>query len=179
MKESDANLVLRTLNGDKQAYGELYDRYAGLVRAICHDSESDMTRAADLAQEVFFRAYEKLSHLRDPARFGYWLISIARNTCRDYRRGRVRDRHVLVGLNPPELQNPEREWIEDERLMMLHEAFQVLTEKERLALRSYYLEEEDAEKARKIVGVSRSGFYRLLNKARNRIEEYFKHHQGN
>jgi RNA polymerase sigma-70 factor (ECF subfamily) len=71
-------LVRAVLAGEKAAYKTLYDRYAPLVRAVCYDAIGNLTEAQDLAQDVFVRAYEKLGQLRDPARFGKWLLGIAR-----------------------------------------------------------------------------------------------------
>ena len=45
--------------------------------------------ADDLTQEVFLRAFRALPRLRDPRRFGPWLLRIVRNAARDtYRRRR-------------------------------------------------------------------------------------------
>jgi RNA polymerase sigma factor (sigma-70 family) len=170
LRTSDATLVLRTLKGDKSAFSELYDRYAGLVRAICNDSTRDRDQAADLAQEVFLRAYSKLDKLKDTERFGPWLASIARNVGREFRRGRFRDRLILVGQAPEEPYEPEAENPYD-RLSYLEEAISKLTERERLALHAYYLQGQDVEQATKLLQVSRSGLYRLLARARERLEQ--------
>jgi RNA polymerase sigma-70 factor (ECF subfamily) len=41
---------------------------------------------ADLVQEVFLAAWQRLPSLRDPAAFGGWLAMIARNRATDFRR---------------------------------------------------------------------------------------------
>lgn len=132
MAVPDATLVLRTLNGDKTAFGELYDRYARLVRVISFDSTGEINKAQDLTQEVFLRAYAKLSELKNPDRFGPWLLGMARNVAREYRRGKYRDRHVLVGLTPEEpWQTPPSQL--NQRLDRLKEAIGKLSEQERTA----------------------------------------------
>jgi len=136
---SDATLVLEVLNGEQEAFSELYDRYAKLVRAICHDSTRDVNTAADLAQEVFLRVHDKLPLLENPERFGPWLISIARNVGREFRRGRARDRHYLVGLEPPEEAVDKNEALKDSRLDGMKLAMESLAEKERLVLHVHYL----------------------------------------
>lgn len=175
MSVGDAELVLKTLNGDKNAFGALYDRYARLVRAICYDTSKDVAQAQDLAQEAFIRAYTRLDRLDDPAKFGAWMVSIAKNICREYRRGKYRDRHVLVGLDLGENQEKTGEnrakQVSDEQID-LAEAMEKLSEKEKMALHIYYLQENDAEEAQKILNMSRSAFYRLLAKARKKIEKY-------
>ncbi len=179
MAQTDAKLVLRALNGDDSAYGELYDRYVRLVRAICYDSTRDVNQAQDLGQEVFLRAYERLGELKDRDRFGRWVVSIARNVGREYRRGKYRDRHILVGLEPDELpsartQGEAQQEESDYRMVYLEAAIEKLSEKERLALHLYYLQDHDADQAQEILGISRSSFYRLLTRAKEKVEQYIR-----
>jgi RNA polymerase sigma-70 factor (ECF subfamily) len=44
----DAKLVARTLAGDREAFGRLYDRYARLVRAVALDATRDPAAVQDL-----------------------------------------------------------------------------------------------------------------------------------
>ncbi len=92
MAATDETLVLGTLNGDQAAFAQLYDQRARLIRAICYDEKLDPESAADLAQEVFLRAYKKLGTLREPGKFAAWLVGIARQVCREWRRRRSRER---------------------------------------------------------------------------------------
>lgn len=170
MSVTDGQLVLAVLNGDKRAFSELYDRYARLIRVICNDTTGNYSQTQDLAQEVFLRAYTKLAKLEDPERFGPWLVSMTRNVCREFRRGMFRDRHVLVGLDPPEVEGKLDNKRESQQIAQLREALGKLSEKERLALHTYYLQDQDAEITRKLLGISRSSLYRLLAKAREKVE---------
>jgi len=171
--QNDADLVRKTLAGERSAYAELYDRYARLIRAICFDVTGDLAAAQDLAQEVFLRAWRRLGTLREPAKYSRWLIAIARNTCRRWRRSRSRDRHRYVGLRPGEREkelpasDPRPD---DEQLGRLRAAIADLPEKERLALHAFYLLGRSAEDSRAALGLSRSGFYRTLERARKRLK---------
>src|SRR5215468_3762337 len=98
MAASDGTLVLGVRNGDRAAFAELYDRRARLIRAVCYDATRDFHAAADLTQEVFLRAYRSLGSLRDPQRFGPWLVGIARQVCREWRRQRTRESARLAGF---------------------------------------------------------------------------------
>ena len=173
MAEEDAKLVLKTLSGDKGAFGELYDRYAALVRSISYDNTGDYSRAQDLAQEVFLRAYGKLAQLKKPESFGPWLVSMARNVGREYRRGRFRDRLKLVGLEPQE-EIAVESLQEQGRVALLEEAIGKLSEDERLALHTYYLQGKDVEQTRKVMNTSRSRLYRLLAHGKAKLEEYIR-----
>jgi RNA polymerase sigma-70 factor (ECF subfamily) len=169
MAATDGTLVLGTLEGDRSAFAELYDRYARLVRAICFDSAGDYDTAADLAQEVFLRAFEKLGALRDPQRFGPWLIGIARRTCLEWQRGSIREWRHRDGCPVSEdWPGPAPEG--DDTLTALRDAIVLLSEKDRLALHVCYVDGLGTEKARNVLGLSRSGFFRAVSVARQRLK---------
>ncbi len=166
---SDKTLIRAVFAGDKAAYEKLYDRYAPLVRAVCYDMTGNLADAQDLAQDVFMRAYEKLEHLREPARFGKWLVGIARLRCKEWRRQKLRSQNKTVGLNNAQAAAPEPP--DDSRIELLREMITTLPEKERLALHTFYLQGNSADNVRRIMGLSRSGFYRVLERARKRLEQ--------
>jgi RNA polymerase sigma-70 factor (ECF subfamily) len=81
----DARLVAQASAGDESAFARLYERYAWMVHGIllARVSRAD---AEDLVQDVFFAAWHRLKALRDPAAFGGWLATIARNRATDHHR---------------------------------------------------------------------------------------------
>ena len=174
---SDKTLIEAVFAGDKAAYEKLYDRYAPLVRAVCYDMTGNLADAQDLAQDVFMRAYEKLSHLREPGLFGKWLVGIARLRCKEWRRQKLRSQNRNVGLN--DAQAVASDPPDDSRIELLQKMITKLPEKERLALHTFYLQGNSADNARRIMGLSRSGFYRVLERARKRLERLLIGEQEN
>lgn len=168
MSQSDGALVIAARTGDRSAFGELYDRRARLIRAICYNATGDLDAAAELAQEVFLRAYARLNTLRDPERFTPWLTGIARQVGREWLRGKLRDRKLACPL-PEGAEPAARERVDDPRLDALREALAKLPERERLSLQAFYLQGLNAEEARNVVGLPQSTFYRVLVKARQRL----------
>jgi RNA polymerase sigma-70 factor, ECF subfamily len=81
----DCQLVEAARQGDRSAYGRLYDRYARMVHGIllAHVPLNDVD---DLVQDVFLQALPRLHSLRDVTRFGAWLAAITRNRANDYHR---------------------------------------------------------------------------------------------
>lgn len=168
-KPSDKELIQAVLAGEKKAYEKLYDRYGPLVRAICYDTTRNLTEAQDLAQDVFMRAYEKLEHLRNSESFGKWLIGIARLRCKEWQRHKLRHRDMKPDLTNVGsiIAGPSN----DGQIERLREMITTLPERERLALHTFYLQGNSAEAARRTMGLSRSGFYRVLERARKRLEK--------
>jgi RNA polymerase sigma-70 factor (ECF subfamily) len=162
-------LVRAVLAGDKAAYEKLYDRYAPLIRAVCYDTTGNLADAQDLAQDVFMRAYENLDRLRDPDRFGNWLVGIARLRCHEWLRRslQLRDKHVEL----TEVQITVPDPPDDDRIELLRKMIATLPDKERLALHTFYLQGNSADNARRIMGLSRSGYYRVLERARKRLKQ--------
>lgn len=174
---SDKTLIQAVLAGEKEAYRKLYDRYAPLVRAICYDTTGNLADGQDLAQEVLMRAYEKLDQLRNRDSFGKWIIGIARLRCKEWQRHKLKHRDMK-----PDLTNVSSVIAgasNDGRIERLREIITMLPERERLALHTFYLQGSPAEAARRTMGLSRSGFYRVLERARKRLEKLMSGEQEN
>ena len=69
-------LVERAQSGDRDAFGELAERFQGSVYALARSRQRDEHEAAELVQEVFLHAMRKIKQLREPACFGAWLRKI-------------------------------------------------------------------------------------------------------
>jgi RNA polymerase sigma-70 factor, ECF subfamily len=84
-RSQEATLIHAAQNGDRVAFGALYEQYGRLIHGIllAHVSYSD---AEDLMQDVFVKALERLPALREPRAFCGWLIAIARRMASDHLR---------------------------------------------------------------------------------------------
>src|SRR5919198_1591320 len=67
---------------------ELFRRHQSRVAAWCYRLTGDRTQAADLAQDVFAKAYASLDTFRSDSKFTTWLYVITRNRWRDELRAR-------------------------------------------------------------------------------------------
>jgi RNA polymerase sigma factor (sigma-70 family) len=77
--------------GDGNALAELYERYYATMVWVAYSVLLDRPLAEDAAQQAFATAYGKIRRLRQPDRFGSWLIAICRNTAQDMARARRRE----------------------------------------------------------------------------------------
>lgn len=166
-------LVELARDGDRDAFAALYDRYARLVRAIAFDVSGELAAAEDIAQDVFLKAFSRLHQLRTPERFVSWLSGIARLAALDWRRTKRRDRHEFgePACEAPSTTDDPSEFEE------LRQAIRRLPRKERMALHIFYLDEQPAETARAAIGLSCSGFYKLLDRARQRTATIMRQNQ--
>jgi RNA polymerase sigma-70 factor (ECF subfamily) len=169
---ADADLVAKALAGDREAFGCLYDRYARLVRAVVYKVGHDVLIVQDLTQETFLRGYRNLDHLRQPDRFGAWIVGIARQVASEYRRSIRRDRHrfgverAIEALSDPDVAGAVQT---AEQIELVLRQVAELPERERLAVHAFFLQECDAGQAARLLELSRSGVYALLERALARL----------
>lgn len=90
----DAALIARSLRGDKDAFGELVERYFSFATRIAYRMTGQPQIAEDLAQESFVKAWLKLPQYRGESSFRTWLGRIVTNSTLDYLR-RARDEHMV------------------------------------------------------------------------------------
>lgn len=184
----DCTDLAEARQGQEAAFGRLYDRHAAVVLSLCRRStggrsaQSVDTDAEDSLQETFIRAFRKLDEVHDCHGFRSWLCRIARLVCSERRRaaGR-RHRHEgdamdeMIRTLDPTRGRPnthagaEKECERRERLSRLSAALDTLQDDERLAIHLYYLDADPVTAARMALGVSRSGFYKLLARARESL----------
>jgi RNA polymerase sigma-70 factor, ECF subfamily len=83
--ESDEALVRGILEGDRDTFAPLVDRYKRGIANFIGASVRDASDVADLTQETFLRAYAHLATF-NPAlgRFSTWIYQIARNVVRTH-----------------------------------------------------------------------------------------------
>jgi RNA polymerase sigma-70 factor (ECF subfamily) len=87
---SDAELIESVLAGRQEAYGELVRRHHPRVFGLCVSMLGDGTQAEDAAQDVFLKAYRRLSDFRGDAALSTWLYRVASNRCLDLLRQTAR-----------------------------------------------------------------------------------------
>lgn len=188
----DLGLVRAGRHGDgaspdaHEAFARIYDRHCAVVRALCRQNAPNDADADDALQETFLRAYRMLDRLTDPDGMRSWLYAIARLVCSERRRSaRRRTAHERAAAEETRFMNtttasggvteradaeaPAETAAKHERLEMLSRAMDQLPDNERLALHLYYLEADPVAAASVALGVSRSGFYKLLTRARERL----------
>jgi RNA polymerase sigma-70 factor, ECF subfamily len=81
-------LVRDAQHGDREAFGQLYQRFARMVHGIVL-ARINRVDVDDVVQDVFAIALDRLTDLREPAAFGGWLATIARHRAADYGRRAV------------------------------------------------------------------------------------------
>jgi RNA polymerase sigma-70 factor (ECF subfamily) len=100
-------LVQRAQQGDGEAFGQLYDRYADVVYRFIYFRVNDRALAEDFTSETFLRALRRISSISYQGRdIGAWFVTIARNIILDHVKS-ARNRFEITTSDT--LEGPERE----------------------------------------------------------------------
>lgn len=118
---NEPDLVARAVAGDREAFGDLYERLMPAVYRYIYYRVGDQAEAEDLTETVFLRAWEALGRYQTTAApFLAWLYRIAHNLVVDWRRGR-RPAAALPEEHPDESPeaDPETQVLAGERSSQL------------------------------------------------------------
>lgn len=136
----DRELVGRARRGDREAFTQLIVQYQVPLYNMALRMVGGPDDAADITQEAFLRAWEKIRSLRE-APFKSWLFQIAANLCYDhFRRGRrygvMPDEEqggkvVGLGLAAPD---PQERAEANERNRLVREGIAALDQEMRIAI---------------------------------------------
>jgi RNA polymerase sigma-70 factor (ECF subfamily) len=75
----EKELIEASLNGDKNAFGEIVTRYQKMVARTVKGMLGDSVFAEDIGQEVFIKLYYSLSEFRGEAKLSTYIQKIAVN----------------------------------------------------------------------------------------------------
>ena len=175
---TDAQLVTAYLSGDRNALASIYDLYAPGLFDTAAAMLSDRHDAADMVQDVFCIAAERLNQLRDPDRLKPWLYAVLRNEV--YRRTKKRKRTTptdfqsetvpdVVAAFDPNAEGAAASF--DELAELVRSAAAGLDERDRLVLELSVRQGLSGTDLADALGVSPEQSYSLVHRMRDRIEK--------
>ncbi len=149
---SDIQLLELCLDGDRDAYGHLVERYRALICSMAYSACGNLAQSQDLAQETFITAWKKLRDLREREKFKSWLCGIARNLINNARRrqGRAATEGAIPMADVPEnadtLPTPSDQAISDDEAELVWRSLEQIPENYREPLVLFYREEQSIER---------------------------------
>jgi RNA polymerase sigma-70 factor (ECF subfamily) len=84
------SLIRQALSGSPSAFKQLYESHVNRIYSLCLRYSQDPDTADELTQEVFIKAWEKLSSFQFGSKFSSWLYSIATNQFLMFKRSEKR-----------------------------------------------------------------------------------------
>jgi RNA polymerase sigma-70 factor (ECF subfamily) len=107
-QNSDRELIAAVLAGDAASFEPLVRRYQPRVFATARRYARRESEVEDIVQEVFLKAFRKLSGFRGDAPFEHWLMRLTVRTCYDFLRSHQRNREFSF----TDLSEAETHWLD-------------------------------------------------------------------
>jgi RNA polymerase sigma-70 factor (ECF subfamily) len=169
IQPTDEELLARVADGDRDAFGDLYQRYARAVLGLAIRRLGDRGRAEDAVQEAFTSVWRAArTYRRDRGPAAPWLYAVARNAIAD--RGRARTETPSEPTDSPAdepgpAEQAEKSWVS----YRVHRAMEDLPENERTVLELAYWSGLSQSEISDFLGIplgtvktrTRSGLHRL------------------
>jgi RNA polymerase sigma-70 factor (ECF subfamily) len=171
---SIAELVQAALAGDRDAFGELFQRHEKQIFAVAYRRLSDRDEADELVQDVFIQAWRKLGQLSQAEAFAGWLrqITVRMAINRGTRRAKLAfiDQEILEATAQTQ-QDVESALVREETRKRLHEQLAQLKELDRATLVAYYIDQQSMIQMAEHFGAPVGTIKRRLHTARQRLAE--------
>ena len=179
METNDFALIQRVLDGDDNAFTVLVNRYQKPIHTFVWRKIGDFHTAQELTQDIFLKAYKKLSLLKPPYHFSGWLYVIAARRCIAWMRKKQEPTTSLDAMPGVQLEElsyaayeatgAEAAGVERQR-DLVKRLLQKLPESERTVVTMHYLAEMPCEKISEFLGVSPNTIKSRLHRARKRLK---------
>lgn len=167
----DEALVEGLVSADPHARAACYDRYAPRIERVLYRTLGRDDEIEDALQETFEVAFRDAGKIRDPARLGAWLRSVAIFVARGMlRKRRRRWLRFLDPINLPEAavegtQRATHDW------GVVHRILEKMPEEERIALVLRRLERLEVAEIAEAMDLSVSTVKRRIQNAQVRFNE--------
>lgn len=167
-EESDEQLVRRFQNGATDAFDTLVQRYQDRICRMAAVWLHDQQLNADVAQEVFIRAYKGLRSFRFRSAPFTCLYRTTRNVCHEYNRRRIA---VSLDFEPVDEQaNPESDLGRCHAAREVQKLVATLPERQREVVLLWLFEDLSVRDTAKAMGCREGTVKALLHKAMQRLK---------
>jgi RNA polymerase sigma-70 factor (ECF subfamily) len=188
---ADADLVNRTLRGERAAFDILIVRYQRQAVAVSYRLLGNTNDALEVTQEAFLKAFKGLATLQKPEAFAGWLMRIVSNLSLNYRRSRKTRSQLplddLLGAVEESSSGGGGEWMAKsgdpvrnlegrEMGKKLQEALMQLPEKQRQAILMFTIEEMPQKEVAEKLDCSVEAVKWHVFQGRKKLKEILKDH---
>ena len=175
-KEKIRRLVLQAGQGDRAAFGELYEETGRSVYFNCLKLLGNAQQAEDITQDTFMKALEKLDSLKEPENFSAWVNRIAINNCKMYFRKNPRtaeeeSEKIIDDTPDSELIPDDYADSEEKRRIIMNIIDTALTDEQRQTIILYYFDMMSVAEIAEIMECSVGTVTSRLSAARKKIRE--------
>ena len=165
---SDRELLQRHVEGDDEAFAELFRRHKDRMWAVALRTVRDPDLAADCVQDAFIAAFRRADSFRGDAAVTTWLHRIVVNACLD----RLRRRRPTSELPEYELADRHDDHAATEVRLDIEEALATLPDGQRAALVLVDMHAVPVAEAALILGVAEGTIKSRCARGRAALAQY-------
>ena len=174
MFKDDPYYIRLVLNGEASAYRSLVEKHQDLVYTIVHRIVTRAEEAEEVAQDVFVKAYHKLSDFKSEAKFSTWLYRIAYNTAVSHTRKKkveflAMDEEMIENHSDDEIQQEIMGLTKEEQSALIKNALSSLPRTDSLIISLYYYHGKDLEEISGIVDLTQNNVKVKLFRIRKKL----------
>jgi RNA polymerase sigma-70 factor, ECF subfamily len=172
----DTPLVLRAIQRDQDAFGELYDRHVVRVYRHIYYMIGNAAEAEDLTAQTFLKAWEAINRYQvRGAPFISWLLRIAHNLGVSHLRARRETSQLHDGLADDKLRrDPEWSYQQTAEEELVREAILQLRDEQRQVIILRFIEDLDYREVAEIIGKSVAAIRVIQHRALNSLRKQMK-----
>jgi len=173
-RSASLNAIRAAKQGDQAAFEMLLEPLLGQAYRLACGLLHDHQAAEDAVQEAAFKAWRKLSHLREGSEMRPWFFGIVANECRSAMRSRW---WSVIRTDPPE---PGTEPLDEAVVagVELRQALRAINADKRLVLVLHWYLDLPVSEIAAIVGISVHGAESRLLRATNELKRRMEAHRG-
>lgn len=178
---SDKLLVEKILNGNTQCFAMVVKNTERLVAQIVRKMTINEEDQKDLVQDIYLKAYQRISSFRFQSKLSTWIATIAYNTALNYLEKKKIPLCEIDTVQENKIapsENVEKEIFKSETVQMLNNEINKLPPLYKTLISLYHLEElsntEIAEITRLPEGTIKSYLYRARKMLKDNIENMYK-----
>lgn len=174
-KDDIKKLVLQAAQGNKAAFGALYEETGRTVYFSCLKLLGDPQLAEDITQETYLTALQKLGTLAQPETFPAWVNRIGINLCKMHFRNNAApedNSEEIIEEIPDEGLIPEEYVSNDAKRKIIMDIIDtVLTEEQRQSVILYYFDMLTVPDIAEVMNCTTGTVTSRLSAARKKIKE--------
>ena len=173
---SPGDVISQARAGNTDAWGELYQQYAGAIFRFCRRALPAKEDAEDATMEIFLKLREKIIQYDSSRPFTAWLYKVAANHCWDIlRRRRVRQDLETGEIENLPLEHPDpsqlQQLVDHRTSQQVRSALAKLPARARMALVLRYYAEMSYDEIADSLGVRRPFVGVVLLRARHQLRD--------
>lgn len=179
---SDTEIISRVLQGEKNAFAELVNRYQNYVFTLTMRFTKNREDAEEVSQDIFVKAYRSLADFRGASKFSTWLYTIVNTTCITFLRKKRPEIRSLDDEKTFELADSRDSGFranaieQKSRVSLVNRAIAMLNPDDSEIITLFYKGEQSLDEIAAILRLETNTAKVRLHRARQRLKEKMEIH---